>query len=229
MPPGWDVKKSRTPLIRSRNAAIGIGSMIIFIAMVLVAGIAAAVLIQTSNSLEITAMTSSQETSDEFATGLRVLDIMGYYSTRNVSGTEYSRIHNMTITVTPRAGSTEINLERVIIEISNSDIKCVLKWEDDAAYDVDANGVFSTDVFDLTADEFGIIALYDDDSSINANAKGLNDNDKAILSLNLSATFNGGLAQRKDVWGMVIPETGSPGVFIFRSPPAYADTLNDLY
>jgi len=42
--------------------SIGIGAMIVFIAMVLVAGIAASVLIQTSTKLESQAMRSGQET-----------------------------------------------------------------------------------------------------------------------------------------------------------------------
>ncbi len=54
---------------------MGIGAMIVFIAMVLVAGIAASVLIQTANRLEIQAMTTGQETIGEVSTGLGVTAI----------------------------------------------------------------------------------------------------------------------------------------------------------
>ena len=48
-------------LFKKDNAAIGIGTLIIFIAMILVAGMAASVLIETMNSLEQTALKSGQE------------------------------------------------------------------------------------------------------------------------------------------------------------------------
>ena len=54
---------------------MGIGAMIIFIEVVLVAGIAASVLIQTANRLEIQAMQTGQETIGEVSSGLQIIDI----------------------------------------------------------------------------------------------------------------------------------------------------------
>ena len=47
-------------LFKKDNAAIGIGTLIIFIAMILVAGMAASILIETMNNLEQTALKSGQ-------------------------------------------------------------------------------------------------------------------------------------------------------------------------
>ncbi|NHJ40547.1 MAG: hypothetical protein FK731_10990, partial [Asgard group archaeon] len=55
--------------------SIGIGAMIVFIAMVLVAGIAASVLIQTSTTLESQAMATGRETTEEVSGGIAVFDI----------------------------------------------------------------------------------------------------------------------------------------------------------
>ena len=115
---------------------IGIGAMIVFIAMVLVAGIAASVLVQTANRLEMQAMQTGQQTTAEVATGIKVVDIEGQQTMRIIgyNGTtglihggglrdawiNETRIHNMTITVAPRAGSLDIDLSQVIIEISDS-------------------------------------------------------------------------------------------------------------
>ncbi len=63
--------------------SIGIGAMIVFIAMVLVAGIAASVLIQTSTQLETTSMKSGQETIDEVSTGIAVENIDGHQPDSN--------------------------------------------------------------------------------------------------------------------------------------------------
>ena len=61
--------------------SIGIGAMIVFIAMVLVAGIAASVLIQTSTTLETQALATGSETTDEVSGGIAVFDVEGHVST----------------------------------------------------------------------------------------------------------------------------------------------------
>ena len=60
---------------RKNVGSMGIGAMIIFIAMVLVAGIAASVLVQVANTLQMQALYTGQETIDEVATGIAVVDI----------------------------------------------------------------------------------------------------------------------------------------------------------
>ena len=49
-----------------------------------------------------------------------------------------------------------------------------------------------------------------------------------FLAISADALF-GGLAERTDIWGMVIPESGASGVFAFRTPASYPDTVYDLY
>jgi len=240
------------------SGSIGIGAMIIFIAMVLVAGIAASVLVQTANNLETTAMETGAETTDEVSTGMRVVDIEGYKSLRSIAYNDTSgviwrmenstwldretlgqeclmwnndtRIHNMTITVAPRAGSADIDLSQTVLEISNSTTKCLLTFGNSSAYatSVASNGVFASDVFNLDPDEFGIIELEDADSSASAATPVINRGDKVMLSINASACFQG-VQERTDVWGMVIPEDGAPAIFAFRTPAAFTDTVYDLY
>ncbi len=229
--------------------AIGIGAMIVFIAMVLVAGIAASVLVQTANKLEIQAMTTGSETTDEVATGVTVTDIMGQKATSwnvsyNASGNnqtvwQNTTLTNMTISIQPRAGSRDVDLGQAVIEISNSTVKCILTYasaEPDFAASAANGGIFSTtddgsstSIFQQGANEFGIIEIEDADNSCSEASPVINRGDSVSLTVNLTALFSG-LSERTDVWGMVIPEDGSAGMFSFRTPPSFAaDTVYDLY
>jgi archaeal flagellin FlaB len=214
----------------NNHGDMGIGAMIVFIAMVLVAGIAASVLIQTANRLEIQAMTTGQETTDEVATGIGIEDVSGRVADANISGTWFNdTIHNITICVSPRSGSKDLDLGKCVIEISNSSIKCVLHY-DSTNYNatVHTSGVYSTPVFDLAANHFGVIKLEDADGSMSAATPVINRGDHALLTISTAACFTG-VDQRCDVWGIVIPENGAPGIYAFRTPASYSDVVYDLY
>jgi flagellin FlaB len=203
---------------------MGIGAMIVFIAMVLVAGIAASVLIQTANRLEIQAMETGQETIGEVSTGLAVTAINGY---RAVGDTNISL---MGIVVQPRSGSFSIDLEQAYIELSDSDTKVVLMYDSTEFHDTpDIDGDFFTAGFydGLTATEFGIIVLEDADGSLSSGTPVVNKGDQVMLTMDVSNVFSGtaGLPTRTDVWGIVQPEEGAPAVFAFTSPASYASAL----
>jgi flagellin FlaB len=149
---------------------MGIGAMIVFIAMVLVAGIAASVLIQTANRLEIQAMKTGQETTDEVASGIGVEDIAGQKGNHNftVGGVWWinDTILNLTIGVSPRSGSKDIDLSKTVIELSDSNDKYILKYDSNNFLTTpDATGVFTHDHFDGDSESFGIIVLEDADTS----------------------------------------------------------------
>ena len=200
---------------------MGIGAMIVFIAMVLVAGIAASVLIQTANRLEIQAMQTGQQTTEEVATGIGVEDIAGEKGT--------TTIDSVAITIESRSGSDDIDLSNTVVELSDSTNKYILAYNLSYWFATpDSAGVFATAAFGGTAMEFGVIVLEDADGSCIAANPVINRGDHVLLTINASACF-GGLSERTDIWGMVIPETGAPGVFAFRTPASYPDTVYDLY
>jgi len=216
-------------LIKNKSASMGVGCMIIFIAMVLVAGIAASVFIQTSNSLENQALKTGGESKKEVSSGIRVLEITGQYGTRVVHGTAHTGVHNMTILVSARPGSEAINLDSVVLTISNESAKCVLTWNDKFASAPDGNGVYSTsNMYNCNGSEFGIIRVEDADNSCTSTNPVINRGDKAALTVNISACFNA-LYTRTDVRGMLMVEQGSPGVFLFRTPPMSIRTVRELF
>jgi archaeal flagellin FlaB len=198
-------------------ADMGIGAMIIFIAMVLVAGIAASVLIQTANRLEIQAMKTGQETTGEVATGISLIKIEGRKATD---------IANITITVQPRSGSLDVDLSQTYIEISDTAVKCVLTYLSTEFHEKnEINGdMFQTAFFNsLTQTTFGVIVLEDADNSLSAATPVLNRGDKVSLTIQTTQCFGGtGLGERTDVWGLIQPEEGAPAVFSFQVPSSFS-------
>jgi len=219
-------------MLRKKDVgAIGIGAMIVFIAMVLVAGIAASVLIQTSTKLESQAMSTGQETIAEVSTGLAVFDIMGYATgvTANLS--------HLAISVRPRAGSTEIDLSTTFLELSNTNYKVVMKYRDATTSNwwdepTGLDDIFGAGCFPIDADDFGILVLEDADASCSESNPVINRGDKVMLCVCTNTSFNIsgslGILERTDVWGGIVPEEGSAGVVAFRAPAAFNDNVMDL-
>lgn len=207
---------------RQDGGETGIGTMIIFIAMVLVAGIAASVLIQTSSRLQSQAMTTGQETTAEVATGLSVEGIQGYATTSE-------NIKYLAIEIRPRQGSQEVDLSETLISLSNSSVQLILSYNS-AVFtlrdDIDGDLFADASYTGLAANEFGIIVCEDADESCQSATPVINRGDKVILTVNAGAAagFNQ-LAERTDISGQVIPEEGSPGIIAFRTPSSYTDNI----
>ena len=207
----------------------GIGAMIVFIAVVLVAGIAASVLIQTSMKLETQAMTTGQQTVEEVSGGIAVFDITGKKGTTN--------LQLIGITVRTRAGSPNLDLNHTVLEISDGTTKILLSYNgyldiDHFRANVSATGsVFDSSAWtDLNNEEFGVIVLEDADGSCTRMSPVINSGDKVVLSIccGSGASFGAEIPTRTDVYGRIIPEIGSPGVISLTTPAAYNDAIMDL-
>ena len=222
------IKISMREMTVDKNASIGIGSMVIFIAMVLVAGIAASVIIQTMNSMEQQAMKAGQETTEEVSTGISVLDIKGY-------APDSGNLDNMTITVRTRAGSADIDLAEVFLELSNTDYKVIMNYDTAGSNNWNDSGtgvddVFGVACFPVAANRFGILVLEDADGSCTETNPVINRGDKVLLCVDTTQSFNAtsGINERTDIWGIVCPEQGSPGVIAFTTPAINDNNIYDL-
>ena len=224
--------------------AIGIGAMIVFIAMVLVAGVAASVIIKSSNDVQMQALATGQETTREVSSGLSVFEICG--KVNETDGTKYN-INYTAITVKARPGSGGIDLNNTYILISDGTTKSLVRYGyynstliyiAKASTAGDLFGLLSaTDWDECNRETFGIAVLQDYDSSITEFNPVLNRGDKAVLFLRcgiqpnnatLSGVFGQEIAERTDVFGKIIPEIGAPGVISFTSPMSYVDTVYTL-
>jgi flagellin FlaB len=201
---------------------IGIGAMIVFIAMVLVAGIAASVLIQTATKLETQVIKTGRETLTEAASGLKIECVEGY----NSSG----KITKIAVEATSRAGASDIDLSQVVIELSNSTSKYLLRYGGAVTNMTDVNG----DLFLISnfgdADDFDIVIMQDADGSVKAGTPIINYGDHVAFAITTSAVFSGagGISPRVDVFGQVIVEEGAPGIIGFTTPASYTKAVMEL-
>lgn len=222
LPGGWGAQemKKRIWISRKNAGAIGIGTMIVFIAMVLVAGIAASVLIQTSSKLQRQAMVTGHETTAEVATGVEVYSVEGHVSS--------NKIDKMVIVIRPRAGSEPIDLSTTILQLSNSTRKIIFDYDSSSfASTPNSTGLFNTNAFPATAGKFGVIVLEDEDGSCTSSTPVINKGDKVALTVDVNTNF-GGFKTRTYVWGTVMPEQGAPGIISFTTPATYVYSVYQL-
>ncbi|MDQ2053437.1 MULTISPECIES: archaellin/type IV pilin N-terminal domain-containing protein [Halobellus] len=90
---------------------VGIGTLIVFIAMVLVAAIAAGVLVNTAGFLQATAEDAGQESVDKVTNRLDVVSTHGM-----VNDSDPKTIDNLNLTVRMAAGSGSVNLNTTTIK-----------------------------------------------------------------------------------------------------------------
>jgi flagellin FlaB len=203
---------------------MGIGAMIIFIAVVLVAGIAASVLIQTANRLEIQAMQTGQDTIREVSSGLQIIDIEG----ANSGGL----ITQMVLVVRPHAGSGDIDLSNAFVEISDGVVKTILTYgatDFTHIVDDDEPDVFNaTNCWAIDSATFGILVLQDADTSLSVTNPVINRGDVVMICVDTDTIF-GGLVPRSTITGLVTPEQGASATFSFRVPSSLSEVVYDLY
>ncbi len=107
-----NMNKQKNSILINDTADVGIGTLIIFIAMVLVAAVAAAVLIQTSGILQQKAQQTGKEAATEVTSNINIVSVIGNIG--NSSGTE--KIDNLTIAVQLSAGGQNIDFQSVVMK-----------------------------------------------------------------------------------------------------------------
>lgn len=202
------------------EASIGIGALIIFIAMILVAGVTASVMIQVMGGLQQQALKTGQETIRDVSSGLRVTHVSGHQAG--------SQITQLAIFVSATAGSSDIDLSEAYISLSETTEQVVLVYTSTCFASSVSSGLFQTiNSSNLSATTFGIVVVRDIDNSCQSATPTINSDDLVVLIVNTTKCFLG-IATRTDVSGSVIPESGMNGVISFNTPSAFTKTIIDL-
>jgi flagellin FlaB len=202
------------------NADIGIGALIIFIAMILIAGITASVMIQTMNTLQQQAVLTSEETLKEISSGVKVTYVSGYVNNSTIS--------QLAIFISPTTASDDIDLTYAMLSLTDSSSKVILNYTITCFTTSVSNGLFgSLNASNLSVSNYGILVIRDIDSSCTAASPIINDEDLVVLLVNTSKCFSG-IGTRTSVSGEIYPEHGIRGVISFTTPSSYINKIIDL-
>jgi flagellin FlaB len=149
---------------KREKGQVGIGTLIVFIAMVLVAAIAAGVLINTAGFLQSQSEQTGQESSSQVSDRLQVVNTVG----EDTDGDSQLDIINMTVKKAP--GANDIDLSVVTIQ-----------WiTDEEILDLTSTGAESDG-------SFGIRTIQDDDGSISGSTVVNDPEDRAVVEVNDSS------------------------------------------
>ena len=216
-------------LLKKKRGAVGIGTLIVFIAMVLVAAVAAAVLINTSGYLQQRAEATGKQTTQQVSTGLSIDQVIGH-----VSG---NSMDLMAIYISLRPGSEPVDLTQAVLSLDDGSKVVTLRYN--SSY---FTSTAPSDLFDTTkvtawnasgttlSDDFGIIVIQDADNSLSdSDHPTITAGDVVILTVNTNSIFTS-VAPRTKITINIRPEVGAPAFATVITPSSYSQrTILNLY
>jgi len=132
---------------------VGIGTLIVFIAMVLVAAIAAGVLINTAGLLQSQAEATGEETSEQISDRVQILTVTGsaVNQTEDDEVSDAENISLVELTTTRGAGGGDIDLTNVIVEVFANGESSTLTYNGSNVVESGADLTDTTDFADQSA------------------------------------------------------------------------------
>ena len=141
------------------KGAQGIGTLIIFIALILVAAVAAGVLIQTASSLQSKSLDVGRQSQEKITTDIEVVQVYATNTSDGFINGSDSTSDSVTMIVRLGSGSSPINLNDLIVKMDTQSGSQTLQYTTGAADDTNYNvtyvsngGVAGTDGYLVTGD-----------------------------------------------------------------------------
>jgi flagellin FlaB len=243
-------KANRKIRIKDEDAEMGIGTMIVFIAMVMVAAMAAGVLLQTAGLVQQQAQETGTRAVADVSTGFIVQNILGDRlatptATSDEDGAYEDTIQWLEIKIALASGSPDIAMSNVIIEISDGDTDVTLSWHNEtaqAAYqnEWDAHNETDSQLLKQLADATTFTAeeLRDpDETYYETSSTTENDNPDYVVSpgciirifINTQSSVSGlHIDQQDHIFMKIIPKHGVPTYETFTCPEAFTERYVEL-
>jgi archaeal flagellin FlaB len=217
----------------NNHAVVGIETLIVFIAMVLVAAVASTVLIQTMDTLQQRARYISDQTIREVSSGLAIPEVIGYTDDGK------TKVEYLALQVRTTPGSRDIDLSLSTLTVLYEEDIFVLTLDvtlnESCIRDVnekDSNiGVFEyieTELADLDENEFGLLWLNPPKNSKGDGEYGITSGDLGLLIVNVDELC-GGLEPRASLSGTLQPESGMKASFEVVTPAVFGQRVVDFY
>ncbi len=193
------------------EGAMGVGTLIVFIAMVLVAAVAASVLIDTANKLQQQAQKTGDQAIQEVSTAFTIKDVFAWNGADN-------EIDNITLKVGLAAGAPAQDLNQTVIQISNNTgEENLIAAGDSYASDTDsthANGV-----------HYAWTQIIEQEGSED---QYLEQGDIYNLTIDLSDALGGQVGTQEEINIDIMPKHGTPTYEMITTPPVINTKIVDL-
>ncbi|MFP4112166.1 MAG: archaellin/type IV pilin N-terminal domain-containing protein [Candidatus Woesearchaeota archaeon] len=197
----------------NKRAETGIGTLIIFIAMLIVASITANVLIQTATSLQSKALLTGEQTKEAISTYAQVMAI-------TASDGRDNTLEDFTYQIKLAPGSSDMRLDSALLEFSLSDTSVDLVYFDgDCEYN-QTHGYYTNETAKngtFTLDYVKTVSNHKDGYLLSGE----------IVELCFRAPVSVG--EDEDIEIRFVPRVGIPVSTEFRSPNVITRTYERLF
>ncbi len=190
----------------NKKAEMGVGTLIIFIAMLLVAAVAAGVLLQTAGSLQQKALSTGQQSKGEISTNAKVIEVSA------VDGTDQT-LENFSLEMKLSPGSDPMKLDEVTFTVDTDNSTTTLTYSGNSSFATVANATTGT---------FGITYLINGTNHLDGN---LQRGDVVRLQFAMPRS----IGQDEHMRLNFIPKIGTPTLVEFNTPDVISTQRVYLY
>jgi len=181
------------------NAQVGIGTMIVFIATVLVAAVAAGVLIDMSGKLQEKSSRTGSEATQKVSSNFDITSVVGKRDNTSAAG-----LDDLQVFIALAPGATEVDISQMKVQVQNGTQIQTLDYASGGA----------------SATEFGATEIRDADGSYSTTTPVMSAGDLVRLDIALdlaSLEFE----PRDNVLVKLVPEFGTPIQVGFSTPASF--------